>query len=63
MSDIEYFSKVNSQPFVSMAKEEGMRIEEIKKRIQKEKSRSQFSHEQKHEPELTYERDVLNDYE
>lgn len=63
MIDIEYFGKVNPQPFVSMAKEEKMRIEEIKKRIQKEKSANLITQEHKPEPELTYERDSLDDYE
>ena len=63
MSDIEYFGKVNPQPFVYMAKEEKMRIEEIKKRILKEKSAGLFMEQQKTESALTYERDSLGDYE
>lgn len=62
MGDIEYLGKVNPQLFVSMAKEEKMRVEEIKKRILKEKSANFFTQEQKSEPELTYERDVQEDY-
>lgn len=63
MSNLEFVGKINSQPFISLAKEEKMRIEEIKSWIQKEKSAGLFLKEQKSEPELTYERDALNDYE
>lgn len=62
MSDIEYFGKLNPQPFVSLAKEERMRIEEIKKRILKERSKDMFTEKSELEPELTYERDVQEDY-
>lgn len=38
-----------------------MRIEEIRKRILKEKSKGMFTQEQKTEVPLTYERDVQED--
>ena len=59
MSDLEFVGKINPQPFVSLAKEEKMRIEEIKRRIQKVKSEL-FMQEQM--TELTYDRDVQEDY-
>lgn len=61
MSDVEYVGKISPQPFISMAKEEQMRIEEIKKRILREKTMSKA--EVKPEPELTYERYISNDFE
>lgn len=61
MSDVEFVGKMNPQPFISLAKEEQMRIEEIKKRILKEKSG--LKAEVRPDPELTYERDISNDYE
>lgn len=52
MSDLEYVGKMNPNPFISLRKEEEMRIEEIKKRMTKEKSPKVL------DQELTYERDV-----
>ncbi len=62
MSDLEFVGKMNPQPFISLRKEEEMRIEEIKKRILKEESKVMFIQEQKPVPELTYERDVQEGY-
>lgn len=62
MSDIEYFGKVSPQPFISLRKEEGIKIEEIKIRLLKKESMGLLLQEQKSESELTYERDVKEDY-
>lgn len=56
MSNIEFFAKINPRPFISLAKEERIRLEEIKKRLHKEKSGINISDES--EKEITYERDV-----
>lgn len=61
MEDIEFVGKMNLKPFISLAREEQMRIEEIKKRLLKEKSG--LMAEIKSDPELTYERDIPNDFE
>ena len=61
MSDVEYVGKMNPQPFMSLRKIEEIRIEEVKKRILKEKSRGMFTERSEPEPELTYERDVQED--
>lgn len=63
ISDIEYFGKVNPKPFISLAKEEEIRIGEIKRRLMMGKSADLFLQEHKSEPELTYERDSLDAYE
>lgn len=60
MSNLEFVGKINSPPFISLAKEEKMRVEDIKRRIMKEKAKAVFTQEQ---VELTYERDTLDDYE
>ena len=52
MSDLEFVGKMNPKPFVSIRKDEEMRIEEIKKRILKKEL------DPTPEPELTYERDA-----
>lgn len=59
MSDVEFLGKINPQPYISLAKEERMRIEEIKKRLLIEKSGSKTEVK----TELTYERDIQNDFE
>jgi len=60
MSDIEFVGQMNPQPFISLRKEEEMRIQEIKNRISNKKLNSLFINEQK--SELTYERDVQENY-
>lgn len=62
MSELEYVGKINPQPFISLRKEEDMRVEEIKQRISKQKSKQMFTKEQKSESELTYERDAQKNY-
>jgi hypothetical protein len=59
MSDLEYLGKVNPKPFISLAKEEKMRIDEIKRRRLNEKSGAKKNIEPV--PELVYERDVQED--
>ena len=61
MSDLEFVGKMNPQPFISLAREEQMRIEAIKKRLLNEKSNSKSV--KKSDTELTYERDISNDCE
>ena len=61
MSDLELVGKMNPRPFVSLAKEERLRIEEIKKRLLKKGPVSKIEIES--ELELTYERDVQLKYE
>lgn len=61
MSELEFVGKMNPRPFISIAKEEEMRIEEVKKRVLKEKSKSMLTEKSKVESELTYERDIQED--
>ena len=61
MSELEFVGKINPRPFISIAKEEEMRIEEIKKRVLKEKLKSMLTEKSKVESELTYERDIQED--
>ena len=57
MSDLVFVGKINPQPFVSLAKEEELRIREIKDRLNKAKSSPKVI-----DTEITYERDVQEDY-
>lgn len=57
MSDIEFFGKIKPLPFISLRKEEELRIKEIKERTNKAKIKSTEIH-----IELTYERDAQKDY-
>lgn len=54
MSDLEYLGKINPKPFISLRKEEEMRVKEIKERIKNEGLKKAVSY--KPEPKLTYER-------
>lgn len=62
MSDLEFVGKMNPQPFISMRKEEEMRIEKIKESRKKEQFNTLFRSNTVPEPELTYVRDVQEDY-
>jgi len=57
MSDLEFVGKMNSKPFISLRKEEELRIEEIKERLNKVKSSAKAI-----DLGITYERDVQEDY-
>lgn len=57
MSDLEFVGKINSKPFISLRKEEELRIEEIKERLNKVKSSAKAI-----DLGITYERDVQEDY-
>ena len=57
MSDIEFVGKMNPKPFISLRKEEELRIEAIKERLNKVKSSPVAI-----DLEATYERDVQEDY-
>ena len=59
MSDLEFLGKMNPQPFISLAKEEKMRIEGIKQKMMSEKLGSKSNLES--ELEMVYERDVQED--
>lgn len=59
MGDIEFLGRMNPQPFISLAKEEKMRIEGIKQKMMNEKSGSKANVEP--ELEMVYERDVQED--
>lgn len=56
MNELEFVGKMNSQPFISLAKEEELRIKEIKERLNKAKSLPKAIN-----TEITYERDVQED--
>ena len=56
MDELEFIGKMNPQPFISLAKEEELRIKEIKERLNKAKSSPIVIH-----TEITYERDVEED--
>lgn len=62
MSDVEYVGKMNHQSFMSLRKIEEMSIEEVKERILKEKSRGKSTEKSEPSPELTYERDVQENF-
>lgn len=57
MSDLEFVGKINSKPFISLRKEEELRIKEIKERLIKVKSSPKVI-----ELEITFEHDVQEDY-
>ena len=57
MSELEFLGRMNPQPFISLAKEEELRIKEIKERLNKAKSWPKVI-----DTEITYERDVQEDY-
>lgn len=57
MSKLEFVGKMNPQPFISLAKEEELRIKEIKERLNKAKSSPKTIN-----TAITYERDVQEDY-
>ena len=57
MSELEFLGGMNPQPFISLAKEEELRIKEIKERLNKAKSTPKVI-----DTEITYERDVQEDY-
>ena len=61
MSDLQFIGRINPKPFISLRKEEEMRMDEVKRRILKEKSKSMFAEKSEPEPELTYVRDVQED--
>jgi hypothetical protein len=61
MSDLEFVGKMNPQPFISLRKEEEMRIKEIKERLNKEQLKKNGKLPVEQEPDLTYERDVQED--
>ena len=60
MSNLEFVGRMNPQPFLSLAKEEKMRIEGIKQKMMNEKSGSKVNVEP--ELEIVYERDIQEDY-
>ena len=62
MSDLEFVGKMNPQPFISMRKEEEMGIEKIKEIRKKGQLKTLFRSNTDPEPELTYVRDVQEDY-
>lgn len=57
MSDVEFVGKMNLQPFISLRAEEELRLKEIKERLNKAKSSPKVIN-----TEITYERDVQEDY-
>jgi hypothetical protein len=58
MSELIFVGKLKPKPFLSLQQEEKMRIEEIKKRILKEKSIETLKKDQSSvNTDLTYERD------
>ena len=57
MSELEFIGKINPQPFISLRKEEELRLQEIKDRLSKAKSTPIVIN-----TEITYERDVQEDY-
>ena len=57
MSDLEFFGKMNPQSFISLRKEEELRIKAIKERLSRDKSAPKAIN-----IEITYERDVQEDY-
>jgi hypothetical protein len=61
MSDLEFIGKMNPQLFISLRKQEEMRIKEIKERLNKEKLKKNGKLPVETEPDLTYERDVQED--
>lgn len=61
MSDVEFVGKMNPQPFISLRKEEEMRIEKIKEDRKREQLKTLFRSSDVVESELTYERDVQED--
>jgi hypothetical protein len=56
MSDVEFFGKMNIQPFISLRAEEELRLNEIKERLNKAKYSPKVIY-----TEITYERDVQED--
>ena len=58
MSDLEFIGRMNPQPFMSLRKEEELRIKEIKERL----SKSSQDPKEAVAIELTYERDTQEDY-
>lgn len=56
MSDVEFFGKMNIQPFISLRAEEELRLKEIKERLKKAKYSPKVIY-----TEITYERDVQED--
>ena len=61
MSDLEFVGKMNPQPFISLRKQEEMRIKEIKERLNIEQLKKNGNLPVETEPDLTYERDVQED--
>lgn len=57
MDELEFVGKMNPQPFISLRKEEEPRIKEIKERLNKANSLPKAIN-----TEITYERDVQEDY-
>lgn len=57
MIDLEFVGRMNPQPFISLRKEEELRIKEINERLNKAKSSLKVF-----DFEITYERDVQEDH-
>lgn len=57
MSELEFVGKMNLKPFISLRAEEELRLKEIKERLNKANSSPKVIG-----IEITYERDVQEDY-
>lgn len=57
MSDLEFIGQMNPQPYISLKKEEELRIEAIKERLSGNKSAPKEV-----STEVSYERDAQEDY-
>ena len=57
MSELEFVGKMNLQPFISLRAEEELRLKELKERLNKANSSPKVI-----DIEITYERDVQEDY-